>query len=335
VFSTTMRAHERLYIAVLGAVGMGALSSGVLAQCISLNAVNSPYYQDFNTLVSSGTSSATPPGWTFFESGANADGVYTAGDGSSSAGDTYSFGYADSDRAFGVLHGGSVVPRIGACFVNNTGSGIQQLQIFYVGEQWRRGNGNIRGEIAFEYSLSATDLQTGIWTGVSGLSFVAPNHDPMPSALDGNAAANRTALTTTLNDLSIPDGSTFWIRWTDPNAQSGGDGLGVDDFVLTVGTATSVQLSSLASTIAAFPNPSSSSFSIRYRLFGGGPAELAVFDLSGRRVTVLASGIIGNGQGTLEWDAHDETGRPLAPGPYFVRLTEGERVEKVRVAIVR
>jgi hypothetical protein len=220
--------------------------------------------------------------------------------------------------------------------VNNTGSGIQQLQIFYVGEQWRRGNSNIQDQIDFAYSSSATDLQTGTWTGVSALSFNSPNNGPMPSALDGNAAANRTALTTTLSSLSIPDGSTFWIRWTDPNAQNGDDdGLGVDDFVLTVGTATSVQLSSLASTIAAFPNPSSSSFSIRYRLFGGGPAELAVFDLSGRRVTVLASGIIGNGQGTLEWDAHDETGRPLAPGPYFVRLTEGERVEKVRVAIVR
>lgn len=318
-------------------IGTGALASEALAQCISLNAVDSPYYQDFNTLVSSGTSSATPPGWTFFEGGANGDGMYTAGDGSSNVGDTYSFGSSgSSDRAFGTLHGNSVVPRVGACFLNNTGSGIQRLEIFYVGEQWRRGNSNLTDQLEFEYSPNATDLQSGVWTRVSALDFNSPNNDPMPTALDGNAAANRAVRSAAISNTGIPHGTTFWIRWTDPNAQNGDDdGLAVDDFVLTVGTATSVPHASPPVRMAVYPNPSPASFSITYRLLGIGPAEVAIFDLSGRLVRVLSSGIRGEGEQTLHWDADDAVGHRLAPGTYFARLEEAGRVERVKIAIVR
>ena len=48
--------------------------------------------QNFNTLASSGTSTALPVGWHLLESGSGADATYTASDGSASTGDTYSFG---------------------------------------------------------------------------------------------------------------------------------------------------------------------------------------------------------------------------------------------------
>src|SRR5688572_4974003 len=71
---------------------------------ISLSA--GTYSQDFNTLVSSGTSSTIPTGWLFLENGSNANTTYAAGTGSGTAGDTYSFG-TTSDRAFGGLQSGS------------------------------------------------------------------------------------------------------------------------------------------------------------------------------------------------------------------------------------
>ena len=43
----------------------------------------------------------------------------------------------------------------------------------------------------------------------------------------------RTALSSTVSSLSIPNGATFWIRWTDLDATGADDGLAVDDFSLT------------------------------------------------------------------------------------------------------
>ena len=73
---------------------------------ISLDGIGN-YSQDFNSLANSGTSSSVPSGWSFVESGTNANTEYTAGTGSSTTGDTYSFGATGSpERAFGGLQSG-------------------------------------------------------------------------------------------------------------------------------------------------------------------------------------------------------------------------------------
>src|SRR5437879_2843904 len=120
-------------LATLGLALM--LSAPAEAQCISLTASGTAYTQNFDTLANTGTSSAVPAGWAFSESGTNANTTYSTGTGSSNAGDTYSFGAAAStDRAFGTLLSGSLVPTIGACFVNNTGAPITSLAIAHTGE---------------------------------------------------------------------------------------------------------------------------------------------------------------------------------------------------------
>lgn len=201
---------------------------------VPLTSLGTPYVQDFNTLASAGTSSVVPPGWAFVESGTNANATYTAGTGSSNAGDTYSFGAAGiAERAFGGLQSGSLIPTIGAAFTNATGETIASLALAYTGEQWRLGTTGRLDRLDFQYSLDATSLTTGTWIDADALDFVAPTTGPAVSALDGNAAANRTPLTATITGLSIPPGATFWIRWADFNASGADDGLAVDDFSLT------------------------------------------------------------------------------------------------------
>ena len=201
---------------------------------ISLTAVGTAYTQDFNTLANTGTASTLPVGWAFSESLANANATYTAGTGSSTAGDTYSFGSTGStDRAFGTLQSGTLLSTIGASFTNNTGNTITSVAIAYTGEQWRCGTtGRGADRLDFQYSTDATTLTTGTWTGVATLSFSSPNVATV-AALDGNAAANRTAISGTISGLTIPNGATFWIRWSDFNASGSDDGLAVDDFSLT------------------------------------------------------------------------------------------------------
>ncbi|HLA78868.1 MAG TPA: endonuclease/exonuclease/phosphatase family protein [Vicinamibacteria bacterium] len=220
------------------------LAGPALAQ-VSITSLGTPVTENFDTLANTGTSSALPTGWAFVETGTNANGTYTAGTGSSGTGDTYSFGAAsNSERALGGLQSSSLVPTFGASFANNTGGTITSLDIAYTGEQWRLGTLSRVDRIDFQYSLDATSLSTGTWTDVNTLDFTAPVTGPSTGALDGNASANRTALTASITGLSIAPGATFWIRWTDFGATGADDGLAADDFSLTAqGTGGGIVLS--------------------------------------------------------------------------------------------
>lgn len=102
---------------------------GRAAGTISLTLFGVAHTQDFDTLAGSGTSSTVPTGWDFSESGTDANTLYTAGTGSSNTGDSYSFGSTGStDRAFGGLQSGTLIPTIGASFTNNTGGAIGSLK---------------------------------------------------------------------------------------------------------------------------------------------------------------------------------------------------------------
>lgn len=198
-----------------------------------------PYTQNFDSLVNSGTSSTTPTGWELAETGTNANTTYTASVGSSSTGDTFSYGsLSATDRALGGLQSGSLAPRFGSVYVNNTGATITSLALSYTGEQWRIGNtGAARDDrLDFQYNLGATAVSStsGTWVDVNDLDFVnLIKTNATTSALDGNIAGNRSTMSFTVTGLSISNGSTFVLRWVDFDATSSDDGLSIDDFSLT------------------------------------------------------------------------------------------------------
>ena len=223
-------------VVVAGAIGLLLAGAGVAAGQASLSAIDTAYTQDFNTLASTGQSDVVPLGWAFSELGTNANTAYTAGTGSNNAGDTYSFGSTgSSERAFGSLLSGSLIPMIGVAFTNNTGATISSLDVAYAGEQWRLGqSGRGADRLDFEYNLSATSLtQASGWVDVNSLDFSSPVTVGTVGALDGNASANRSALSGTITGLSIAPGQTFWLRWADFNVSGSDDGLAIDDFALT------------------------------------------------------------------------------------------------------
>jgi hypothetical protein len=195
---------------------------------ISMTSVDAAYTQDFDTLASIGTSSAVPNGWYFLESGTNANATYAAGDGSSNTGNTYSFGSLNSpERALGMLQSNSLVPMIGAAFANDTGREVNSIEISYTGEQWRMGAAGRIDWLDFQYSLDQ-----GTWFDVDALDFISPVTGGTIGALDGNSAS--TLISHNLTGLSVPSGSTFWIRWTDFNVSGADDGLAIDNFSLTM-----------------------------------------------------------------------------------------------------
>lgn len=224
-------------LAVAAWLSFGSTPS-VQAQCVSLTTAGAAVTQNFDTLsnvAGSTTNNLTIAGWFLTESGGGArdNEQYAVDTGGSNTGDTYSYGAAAStDRALGALRSGTLIPIFGSCYTNNTGAVISNLAIAYSGEEWRLGTAARTDRIDFQYSLNATDLVTGTWVDVDELDFTTPDTVTV-GAKDGNAASDRTALSTSITGLSIANGATFWIRWTDLDATGADDGLAVDDFSLT------------------------------------------------------------------------------------------------------
>jgi endonuclease I len=227
---------KRLFLAI------SAILAGLCGQAqVSLTNIGTPYTQDFNTLAFSGAASTVPAGWFFTESGSGANTTYAADNGGTGTGNTYSYGgTSNGERAFGGLQSGSVVPLIGAGFTNSTGVTITSLTVSYTGEQWRAGvaNRTAADSLNFQYSTDAVSLTTGNWTATPQLDFASPALNVAVGALDGNLAANRTSKSFTISGLNIPNGATFYLRWSDFNIGGADDGLAIDDFTLSLNAAT-------------------------------------------------------------------------------------------------
>ena len=270
---------------------------------ISLTALDVSYTQDFDSLASTGTSSTLPQGWEFAETGANANTTYTAGTGSSNAGDTYSFGAASSsERALGGLLSGNLTPFFGAVFANDTGQTITSLDIDYTGEQWRSGALMRLDRLDFQISTNATSLTTGTWVDADALDFIAPNTTGPVGALDGEA--NETVLSALITGLNIPPGSSFRIRLSDFNGTGADDGLAADDFTIT-------------------PH-------------GGGAASLAISDVSiaeGNSGTINANFTV-----TVSTASHSGVTFDIATadgtGPAAATVTDGDYVARTEMGVL-
>ena len=183
--------------------------------------------ENFSGLATSGTSSTMPTGWAFSESGTNANSTYSAGTGSGTTGETYSFGTA-ADRTLGGLRSGSLIPTYGARIFNNTGSTISTITIAYTGKTWRVGAASRSDRIDFQYSSNATSLTTGTWTDENNLDYANPGQ-----ATGSGSVQHSANISYTMQGLSLAPGASIWIRWNDADATGSDDGMGVDDVCIT------------------------------------------------------------------------------------------------------
>jgi subtilisin-like proprotein convertase family protein len=71
------------------------------------------------------------------------------------------------------------------------------------------------------------------------------------------------------------------------------------------------------------PNPFSPETLIRFGLPRAEEVELVVFNVEGRKVATLASGLHEPGTYAVEWNGADSSGRPMASGIYFCRMRAG------------
>jgi hypothetical protein len=91
----------------------------------------------------------------------------------------------------------------------------------------------------------------------------------------------------------------------------------------------------LAMLEANVPNPFSAETQIAYRMAQGGRHRLAVYDVQGRQVALLADKVERAGRHTLRWSTRGDDGHRLAAGIYFLRLELDGRVESRKMVITR
>ena len=83
------------------------------------------------------------------------------------------------------------------------------------------------------------------------------------------------------------------------------------------------------------PNPVGTSAEIAYTLSRIGGVRLAVYDVQGRQVAVLAEGMRDRGSHTMRWDGRDRRGAEIPSGVYFLRLESSGGVQVQKVVIAR
>lgn len=87
--------------------------------------------------------------------------------------------------------------------------------------------------------------------------------------------------------------------------------------------------------IAASPNPFKSVTRIEFSVPRSGDMELAMHDMKGRLVRVLAAGRHEAGRYAVTWDGLDELGRESESGAYIVRMTTGRESTSEKVVLQR
>jgi len=98
----------------------------------------------------------------------------------------------------------------------------------------------------------------------------------------------------------------------------------VDDIYYDGGVTTGVGGDGLADgrrsqLLSNSPNPFNPSTNIRFELPVGGPYEITIFDVAGRRVVRLR-GLGSAGGNSVTWDGRDDAGRQMPSGVYFYSL---------------
>ena len=84
-----------------------------------------------------------------------------------------------------------------------------------------------------------------------------------------------------------------------------------------------------------YPNPFRRATTIEYTLEERQKVRLAIYDVLGRRVQVLADGPKRAGFHRLQWQGEGRDGRPVASGVYFARLVAGSTTQTERLVVVR
>jgi len=87
--------------------------------------------------------------------------------------------------------------------------------------------------------------------------------------------------------------------------------------------------------MGANPNPFNPQTNVKFSVGSSQRVLVAVYDMSGRRVAVLADEVFGQGIHTLLWDGRDAFGHAVSSGTYFARMEADNFLSTMKLMLVR
>jgi len=87
--------------------------------------------------------------------------------------------------------------------------------------------------------------------------------------------------------------------------------------------------------IGAYPNPFNPQTTITFALAKPQRTEVAIYDLTGKLLSVLADRTYAAGNHSVVWNGKDATGRAVPSGTYVVRLETEDGVQAKKVLLLR
>ncbi|MFI5371527.1 MAG: DUF6923 family protein, partial [Candidatus Eisenbacteria bacterium] len=163
------------------------------------------------------------------------------------------------------------------------------------------------------------DRDTGAGTLIGNTKAVAGlEYDATVGALIGVDCC-----TDTLWRISTSNGAATFLRKRGPG--EGWEGLAV----IPVGAAPLVGVEpgsapAVALSLSASPNPWRESVALRFAIPVASHVDVDVFDVGGRRVRRVLSGLMTAGEHLATWDGRDGRGDDTGAGVYFARISTGE-----------
>ncbi|UCF06763.1 MAG: T9SS type A sorting domain-containing protein, partial [bacterium] len=208
------------------------------------------------------------------------------------------------------------------------------------------------GSYVYSHSSAESDSFFTIETSVELLSLlvfhledlpglmVEWNTNPGPEDLDGyrlekrRNADNYFPLVSRTTETSYHDANG---RVGDSYRLFAINGLGEEFFL---GEASSDRTPSLRDGLAAYPVPfrgGELSIVFATTVVGGEAAitEVAIYDVTGRRIKTVAQGRYDSSAHRVAWDGTDQNGYLVSSGTYFIRVHSGQTVHTRKVILVR
>ena len=164
------------------------------------------------------------------------------------------------------------------------------------------------------YTVSRADARTGPWRPVGNFDLLCLDR-------------------CIVDDPGAVPGHTYWYRFDVETAGGGTLALGPYEGTIPPSLARSTGA-------RAVPNPTRGATQVELHLAGSLldsrlPVEARVLDVQGRQVRALFSGSLPRGLSNISWDGLDDSGRPVGPGVYLVRLQSPLGVTTTRLTRLR
>lgn len=147
-----------------------------------------------------------------------------------------------------------------------------------------------------------------------------------------NMIVNRTnvLLFEPLPDYNLENGTDVVVTAHDPDDATASDTFSVVIVPVVESVPVKVDLPTEFALGPIFPNPFNSSTGIHFDVPVKSPVSIAIFDLTGRRISTLANGVREAGSYTVIWD-----GKDYPAGVYFVTFTSNEFSKISKVVCIR